>query len=96
MEVSSQLHAAVALTLRKSSDTHCIGGWVDPRGGVEGFGKEKSPCLYRNSNLGPFNSYMVSVPATLPQVRLPTNIKYYRTKFGRPGDLAPGIFTALL
>ena len=96
MEVSGQIHSAVALTLRKSSVTHCIGGCVGPRGGLEGFGKDKIPRLCRNSNLGPFNSYIFSVPATLSQVQWPTNIKNHSTKFGRLGDLAPGIFTPLL
>jgi hypothetical protein len=41
MDVSGQLHAPAALPPRKNSVTHHIGGWVGPRAGLDGFGKQK-------------------------------------------------------
>jgi hypothetical protein len=34
-EVSGQLHAPAALPPGKSPGTHFIGGWVDPRAGLD-------------------------------------------------------------
>jgi hypothetical protein len=39
--MSGQRHALAALTLGKRSGTHCPGGWVGPRAGIDGC--EKSP-----------------------------------------------------
>jgi hypothetical protein len=41
MEVSGQLHAPAALPPGKSSGTHFIGGWVDPRASLEDLEKRK-------------------------------------------------------
>jgi len=38
-EVGGQRHAPAALRPGKSSGTHCIGGWVGPRAGLDGCGK---------------------------------------------------------
>ena len=32
--------------------SHCVGGWVDPRAGLDGCGKTR---LYRDSSPGPSN-----------------------------------------
>jgi len=37
--VDGQRHAPTALSLRKRPGTHCIGGWVDPRAGLDRCGK---------------------------------------------------------
>jgi hypothetical protein len=52
MEVSSQLHALVALPLGKITlSTHWIGGWVSPKAGVDSAEKRKIlPC--QELNLG--------------------------------------------
>ena len=43
MEVSGYLHAPPALPPGRNPGRHCIGGWVGPRAGLDGFGKrEKS------------------------------------------------------
>ena len=34
--VSGQQHAPAALYPRERTDTHCTGGWVGPRAGLEG------------------------------------------------------------
>ena len=36
MEVGGQRHAPAALPPGRRTDTHCIGGWVDPRAGLDG------------------------------------------------------------
>jgi hypothetical protein len=36
MRVGGQRHALAALPLGKTPDTHCIGGWVGPRAGLDG------------------------------------------------------------
>jgi hypothetical protein len=41
MEVSGQLHAPAALPPGKSPGTHFIGGWVEPREGLENMEKWK-------------------------------------------------------
>lgn len=35
--VVGQCHAAAALPVVRSSDSHCTGGWVDPRAGLGGW-----------------------------------------------------------
>jgi hypothetical protein len=54
---------------RERHSTHCIGGWVGPRAGLDGCGKSRprrdsipdrparSESLYRLSYLGPFIKY---------------------------------------
>jgi hypothetical protein len=46
-----QLHAPAALYLRERPSTHCTGGWVDPRAGLDRCGKSNHP--HRNSIPGP-------------------------------------------
>jgi hypothetical protein len=41
MRVSRQRHAPAALLLRERPGTHCIGGWVGPRTGLDGCGKSR-------------------------------------------------------
>jgi len=36
MEVGGQRHASAGLPPGKRSGTHCIGGWVGPRAGLDG------------------------------------------------------------
>ena len=42
MGVGSQRHAPPAWPLGRPG-THCIGGWVGPRAGLDGYGKSRSP-----------------------------------------------------
>ena len=37
--MSGQRHAPAALPLGKKPGTHCIGCWVGPRAGLDGYGK---------------------------------------------------------
>jgi hypothetical protein len=41
MGVGSQRHAPAALPPVKRPGTHCIGGWVDPRAGLDGCRKSR-------------------------------------------------------
>jgi hypothetical protein len=43
MGVGGQHHALAALPPGKTLGTHCIGGWVSPRAGLDGCGKSRSP-----------------------------------------------------
>jgi hypothetical protein len=52
MEVSGQFHTAAALPLGKSPFTHSVGGWVDPRGGLDDVEYRKISYLCRESNHG--------------------------------------------
>ena len=41
--MGSKLHAPAALPPGKRPGTHCIGGWVGPRAGLDGCGKSRPP-----------------------------------------------------
>ena len=56
---------------REWRDTHCIGGWVGPRAGLDGCGK---PHLHWDSIPGPFSPYPVAI---LKQLSLPTFNQVY-------------------
>jgi len=43
MGVGGQCNTLAALSLGKRPGTHCIGGWMGPRGGLDGCGKSISP-----------------------------------------------------
>jgi len=63
MEVKRQLHATAALYNRsKNLDTHCIGGWVGTRGGLDVSG-EKITFPSRYSKPGSFS--LVTAPPAL-------------------------------
>jgi hypothetical protein len=46
MEVSGQFHAPAALSPGEMPSTHCIGGWVDLRAGLDEVVKRKSFGLF--------------------------------------------------
>jgi hypothetical protein len=41
MRVGGQLHTPATLPLGKRPSTHCIGGWVGPRAGLDECGKSR-------------------------------------------------------
>jgi hypothetical protein len=43
MRVGGQLHAPAALAPRKRLGTHCKGGWVGPRAGLDSWSPEFDP-----------------------------------------------------
>jgi len=51
--VSGQQHAPAVLNPRERPGTHCTGGWVGPRAGLDG--RKISP--HRDSILGPIYNY---------------------------------------
>jgi hypothetical protein len=60
--VGGQHHAPAALPPRKRPVTHCSGGWVGLRAGLDGYGKSRP---HRDSIPGPFNPYRVATPTEL-------------------------------
>jgi hypothetical protein len=66
MRVRGQLHSPVALPPGKRPGTHCVGGWVGPRAGLDGCENlaltgirspdrpARSESLYRLSHPGPW------------------------------------------
>jgi len=48
MGMSSQGHAPAALRPGKRPGTHCIGGWVGPRAGLDTCGKSRPPTGIRS------------------------------------------------
>ena len=68
-----QRHAPAALYLRERPCTHCTGGWVGPRAGLDRCGKSRPPgirspdrparsqSLYQLSYPAPFHSYIKAV-----------------------------------
>jgi hypothetical protein len=50
MEVSVQLHAPATLPREKAPGTHCIGGWVGPRAGLDAVSNRKIPSPRQESN----------------------------------------------
>ena len=62
MGMSSQQHAPAALYYRERSGTHCTGGWVGPRAGLEG-GKSR-PTGIRSPDRPTRSS--VAIPTELP------------------------------
>ena len=72
MGVGSQRHSPAALPRGRRPGTHCIGGWMGPRAGLDGCGKTRPPTgirspdrparsesLYRLSCPGPCSAYMI-------------------------------------
>jgi len=53
--VGGERHVQAALPPGKRPGNHCIGGWVDPRDGVDGLGKSRT---YRASISGPDNAIL--------------------------------------
>ena len=51
MRVGSQRHAPPALSSRMRLETHCTGGWVDPRAGLDGCGKFGPPPRFDNQTV---------------------------------------------
>ena len=65
-----------SLSPRERPITHCIGGWVGLRAGLDGY--RKSPP-HRDSITGPSSPYTVAIPTELSQ---PTQIsnKFHKTQ----------------
>jgi hypothetical protein len=61
--VRGQRHAPAALYPRERPGSHCTGGWVGPRAGLDKCGKSR---LHRDSITGPSRPYPVAIGTTLP------------------------------
>ena len=62
-----QRHAPAALYPWERPGTHCTGGWVGPRAGLDRCGKSRP---HRDSIPGPSSPERVAIPTTLPAPRL--------------------------
>ena len=62
MGVGGQRHAPAALPPGKRPGTHCTGGWVGPRTGLDGCEKF---CLHPDSIPGPSSQWRVAMPTEL-------------------------------
>jgi hypothetical protein len=61
MEVSGQLHAPATLPKgERASGTHWIGGWVDPRTGLDDVEISLDPTRTRNSDPSVVNKSKIS------------------------------------
>ena len=66
MGMGGQHHAPTALPLERP-DTHCTGGWVGPRAGLEGCGKSRP---HQDSIPGPSSRWRVAIPTALSRPKL--------------------------
>ena len=99
MGVGSQHHAPAALPPGK---THCTGGWVGPRTGLDGCGKSRP---HRDSIPGSSSPQRFAIPTELPRpIYMHVSLKKYTfkrlrasvdTKFGEQKRYA-GIQSACL
>ena len=60
--VGGQRHGPAALPPEKKPHTHCIGGWVGPRAGLDGCGKSPPP---HDSISGLSSLQRVAIPTEL-------------------------------
>jgi hypothetical protein len=70
MGVGGQRHAPAALPPRERPGTHCIGGWVGPRAGLDGCGKFRPPPGFDPRTVQPVASRYTdyAVPAPRPSL----------------------------
>jgi len=62
MRVGGQRHAPAALTPGKIPSSHCIGGWVNQRAGLDGCRKS---CSHWHSIPGPSSPWQAATPTTI-------------------------------
>jgi hypothetical protein len=72
-EVSCQLHALAVLPPGKDPGTHWIGGWVDPRAGLDNVRRENF-CPHRDSNSDASVVQPVASPYTERAIPAPTEL----------------------
>ena len=53
MEVGGQRHAPAAPYPRERPGTHCVGGWVGPRAGLDVYGKSRLPPEFDSRTVRP-------------------------------------------
>ena len=56
MGMGGQHHALAALRPGRRPGTHCVGGWVDPRAGLDGCGKSRLPLGFDPQTVQPVAS----------------------------------------
>jgi len=75
--VRGQRHAPAAPYPRERAGTHCTGGWVGLRTGLDRFGKSRP---YRDSIPGPSSPYAVAIPTTLSGPSRENTVTLYRIR----------------
>ena len=60
--VDGHHHAPAVIYPRERPGTHCIGGWVGPRAGLDGCGKS---CPHRDLIPGPISPQRIAIPTVL-------------------------------
>jgi hypothetical protein len=80
---SGQQHAPAVLYPRKRPGTHCTGGWVGPRAGLDRYGKSRPN---QDSIPGPSSPSSVAIPTELPgppikQIRNKNSLSIDRTYY---------------
>jgi len=65
MGMNGQRHAPAALSLRNFAGTQYTGGWVGPRTGLVGQGKQNISFPNQSSNPGPSSPQRVDILTTL-------------------------------
>jgi hypothetical protein len=61
--LGGQRHAPAALYPQERPGTHCTGGWVGPRAGLDRYGKSRP---HQDSIPGPSSPQPVAIPTALP------------------------------
>jgi hypothetical protein len=81
--MGGQRHVPAALTPINRPGTHCTGGWVGPRAGLDGCGKFR---LHQDSIPGPSRPYRVAIPARCLRVEQIATGGSRATRMGNPEE----------
>jgi hypothetical protein len=68
MGVGDQRHTMGALALGKRPGTHCRGGWVDPRAGLDGCRKSRPPPGFDPRTILPMASHYTDYAIPAPNL----------------------------
>ena len=69
MGVGSQRHASAALPPGRRPGTHCTGGWMGPRAGLDGCGKSRLPPGFDPRTVQPIGSRYTDYVIPLRQLK---------------------------
>jgi len=90
-----QRHTLSALYPRERPSTHCTGGWVGPRAGLDGCGKSRPPPGFNPRTVQPVASHYIDY-ATRPTAVLSFSYYTFMTSIGTASDgLVRTLFKAL-
>jgi hypothetical protein len=81
MVMGGKRHAPAALPPGKRPGTHCTGGWVGSRAGLD---RCRNTCLHEDSISGPSSPYRVAIPTRLSWATYMPNSRFQRYEFKQP------------